>query len=425
VKPAGWYSDLKASPIQHSSRAKLELWIPYGATEIPVKVPDDNFYRILEPAKQLGTKNSVAIIEEALERPLGELFLKDVVKIGSTAGIIIDPIVPVDVRNEAVNILKTRLASLGINEVRVFMRKRMSNVASDGEDLKIIDPAQASFAELGKTATGTSVELDPDLASCEVKINVGLVMPHFASGFTGGPEAVLPGSSSIRSITKNRSLLTRGFPTSSSTPDNQVLTDSLEAVKLAGPLYSLCFLPDAAGGVTSAIAGELESVFREGVSRYHQIHGSKIERKLDIVIVSAGSLLGADLYHAIRVVSNVLGAVKREGTVILVAECAKGIGDSNFLDYARRFPERKELSTELRYRFKLGGHVNLFLQEALEKCRIQLVSILPELFARDTFGLKPSQTATEAVQKAIRVEGKESKILIVPRGDFTVPVMES
>jgi nickel-dependent lactate racemase len=403
----------------------MELWIPYGETEIPVKVPDDNFYRILEPAKQPGAKTASAIIEEALENPLGNLFLKDAVKPGCTVGIMIDPIVPVDVRNESVRVLRTRLNSLGIDRVRVFMRKRMSNVVTTGEDLKIIDPTQASFAELGKTSTGTSVELDPDLSSCEVKINVGLVMPHFASGFTGGPEAVLPGSSSIHSITKNRSLLTKGFPAASSAPDNQVLADSLEAVKLAGPFYSLCFLPDGTGGVTSATAGELESVFRESVSRYQQVHSPKVERKLDIVIVSAGSLLGADLYHAIRVVSNVLGAVKREGTMILVAECARGIGDSNFLDYARRFPERKGLSTELRYRFKLGGHVNLFLQEALEKCRVQLVSILPELFARDTFGLKPSQTATEAVQKAIRVEGKESKILIVPRGDFTIPIMES
>jgi lactate racemase len=403
----------------------LELWIPYGETEIPVKVPDDNFYRILEPAKQPGGKNASAIIEEALAKPLGDLFLEDAIKPGSTAGIIIDPIVPVDARNAAMNVLRTRLASLGIDRVRVFMRKRMSNVQTAGEDLKIIDPIHASFAELGKTSTGTSVELDPDLASCEVKINVGLVMPHFASGFTGGPEAILPGSSPIHSITKNRSLLMKGFPTSSSASDNQVLTDSLEAVKLAGPLYSLCFLPDGEGGVRSAIAGELESVFREAVSRYHEVHSPKIERKLEIVIVSAGRLLGADLYHAIRVVSNVLGAVKKEGTIILVAECARGIGDSNFLDYARRFPEQKELLKELRYRFKLGGHVNLFLQEALEKCHIQLVSILPELFARDTFGLKPSQTATEAVQRAIRLEGKESKILIVPRGDFTVPVMGS
>jgi nickel-dependent lactate racemase len=403
----------------------LELWTPYGETEIPVKVPDDNFYRILEPAKGLGTKSVSAIIEEALEKPLGELFLKDVVKPDSMAGIIVDPIVPVDARNEALKVLRTRLASLGIDNVRVFMRKRTSNVVSAGEGLKIIDPSQASFADLGKTSTGTSVELDPDLAGCEVKISVGLVMPHFASGFTGGPEAVLPGSSSMHSIIKNRSLLTKGFPTTSPTSDNQVLTDSIEAAKLAGPFYSLCFLPDGAGGVASAVAGELESVFREGVSRYHQIHSPKIERKLDIVITSAGSLLGADLYHAIRIVSNVLGAVKREGTIILVAECTRGVGDSNFLEYARKFPERKELSTELRYRFKLGGHVNLFLQEALEKCRVQIVSILPELFVRDTFGLKPSQTASEAVQKAIRVEGKESKILIVPRGDFTVPVMDS
>jgi len=403
----------------------LELWIPYGETEVPVRVPDDNFYRILEPAKPLGTKDATSIIEEALQKPVGALFLKDVVKPGSNAGIVIDPIVPPIARDEAVKALRARLTALGIDNVRVFIRKRMSNVIPASEDFKIIDPSQASFAELGKTSAGTGVELDPDLAACDVKINVGLVMPHFASGFTGGPDAVLPGASSIRSITKNRSLLTKGFPTSSFTPDNQVLSDSLEACKLAGPFYSLCFMPDGAGGVGSAFAGELESVFREAVSRYHEVHSPKIERKLDIVIVSAGSLLGADLYHAIRVVSNVLGAVRKEGTIILVAECSSGVGDSGFLEYARRFPERKELSTELRYRFKLGGHVNLFLQDALEKCRIQLVSILPELFVRDSFGMKPSQTASEAVQKAIRVEGKESKILIVPKGDFTVPVMES
>ena len=403
----------------------MELWIPYGETEVPVRVPDNNFYRILEPAKPLATKDAPSIIEEALENPIGGLFLKDVIKPGGVAGIVIDPIVPSVARDEAAKALRSRLTVLGIDNVRVFMRKRTSNVVPAGEDLKIMDPSQAAFAELGKTSAGTSVELDNDLASCDVKISVGLVMPHFASGFTGGPEAVLPGAASIHSITKNRSLLMKGFLTSPSAPDNQVLSDSLEACKLAGPFYSLCFMPDGAGGASSAFAGEMESVFREAVSRYHDVHSPKIERKLDIVIVSAGSLLGSDLYHAIRVVSNVLGAVRKEGTIILVAECSRGVGDSGFLEYARRFPERKELSTELRYRFKLGGHVNLFLQDALEKCRIQLVSILPELFVRDSFGLKPSQTASEAVQKAIRVEGKESKILIVPKGDFTVPVMES
>ena len=87
----------------------MELWIPYGETEVPVRVPDDNFYRILEPAKPLGTKDATSIIEEALEKPVGGLFLKDMIKPGSVAGIVIDPIVPVIARDEAAKALTARL----------------------------------------------------------------------------------------------------------------------------------------------------------------------------------------------------------------------------------------------------------------------------------------------------------------------------
>src|SRR5207245_10526486 len=112
-------------------------------------------------------------------------------------------------------------------------------------------------------------------------------MPHFASSFTGGPEIVLPGSSSIRSITKNRSLLTKGFPASSSPADNHILLDSLEASKLAGPFYSLCFMPDGAGGVTSAFAGEPESALSPATSSYPHAHSPQLERKLATLLIPA------------------------------------------------------------------------------------------------------------------------------------------
>jgi nickel-dependent lactate racemase len=403
----------------------LELWLPYGQTEIPVRIPDDNFYRIVEPSKPSTNKTIATLVENSLDNPLGGVRLKDIVKPGAQAGIIVDPIVPLEARREATKTLSTRLSELGVNGTKIFVRKRMAFATPVEEELRQLDPLQNSFSEIGKTTMGTAVDFDPELLTCEVKVMVGLSMPHFATGFTGGPEAVIPSGSSIRSISKNRSLLTKGFPAPLNTRENPTLSDSLEACRLAGPIYSVSFLPDGWGGVAEAVSGELEPVFNDSVARYVQLHSSRLERKLDIVVVSAGNLLGMDLYHAVRVVVNVLGALKRGGTVILVAECSKGIGDPVFLDYARRFPERKDLATELRYRFKLGGHVNLYLKETLEKCRVQLVSVLPELFVRDTFDLKPSQTASEAVQKAIRVEGKESKILVVPRGDFTVPIMET
>lgn len=406
-----------------TGRHTLELWLPYGRTEIPVRVPDDNFYRIVEPPRPTAPVDIATMVNNALDNPVDGHSLKDIVKPGSQAGIIVDPYVPSVAWGEAVNILKSRLSSFGVGSVKVFVRKRMS-LDSVTDTVAWLDPMQNSFIEIGKTTFGTPVDIDPALMTCEVKIMLGVTLPHFASGFIGGPDAVIPSSSSIRSISRNRSLLAKGFPGLPSSSDNTVLSDSVEACRLVGPIYNINFMPDGWGGVGEAIAGELESVFRKAITRFAQLHSPKLERKLDIVIVSAGSLLGTDLYHAVRVVSNVLGALRKDGTVILVAECSNGIGDPAFLDYARRFSERKDLSTELRHRFRLGGHVNLFLKEMLEKCRIQLVSVLPELFVRDSFDLKPSQTASESVQKAIRLEGKESKILIVPRGDVTVPAMD-
>lgn len=403
----------------------MELWLPYGQTEIPVRIPDDNFFRVIEPPKPTAPPSLSGLIERALENPIGGFELRDLAKPGTQAGIIVDPIVPPEARLEAVKSLTSRLSGLGIDNVKVFERRRLSveNPVQDG--FKTLDPTQNSFTEIGKTSIGTAVDLDPEILSVGLKLNVGIATPHYVTGMTGGPEAAIPSASSMRSIAKNRSLVTKGFSPPLKLTDNPVLSDSLEACRLAGPFYNLCFIPDGHGGVAAALAGDLEPVFRQAATSFASIHNPHLERKVDIIVASAGKLLGRDLYHAIRAVGNVLGALRRDGTVVLVAECLNGIGDSTFLDYARKFSDRKDLSTELRYRFRLGGQVNLFLQDLLERCRIQLVSVLPELFVRDTFNLKPSQTATEAVQKAIRVEGKESKIMIVPRADLTVPVMES
>ncbi|HZY93527.1 MAG TPA: lactate racemase domain-containing protein [Candidatus Bathyarchaeia archaeon] len=405
----------------------MELWIPYGETEVPVRVPDDNFYRVLEPAKPASPVSVTDLLTAALDNPIGDVSLARVVKPSTSVGIVVDPMIPAETLREVVALLKARLASLGVSTVRVFVRKRYSvSSTSDASNGSIVlDPLVGPFTDVGKTGHGTNVSLNQQLLSCEVKIGVTSVRPHFATGFTGGPEMIIPTSCSEDTITKNRSLMLKGSPDPAKLDNNQVLSDSLEACKMAGPFYSVCLVPDGTGGIDSAFAGELEPVFRQGVERHFQLHSPKIERRPDIVLVSAGRLSGVDLYHAVRILSNVSNIMKKDGTIILVAECDKGVGNSNFLDYARNFRERKELAAELRYRFKLGGHVNMFLFDMLDKHRIELVSVLPDLYVHDTFQLKACRTASEAVQKAIRAQGKESKILTINRADHTIPVLET
>jgi len=346
-------------------------------------------------------------------------------KPGAIAGVLIDPIVPLRVQQQAVEIIRTKLRALGVTEIKLFSRSRTSNVEvqSSSADLgvRILDPKQGDFAEIGKTSQGTSIFLEKDLLACDVRISLSIVTPHFASGFTGGPDILLPGASSLDTIAKNRSLMIKGLSGSVDIRENLVLSDAFEAYKMAGPFYSLTFVPDGWGAVDAVFSGELESVFREAVPRYQQVHSPRIDRRSDVVVVAAGKLLGMDLYHGVRVLSNAFGAVRKEGTIILVAECSRGIGDQSFLEFSRRFSDKKELVSELRHKFKLGSHVSLFLQDALERHRIQLVSVLPDLYARDSFKLKPSRTASSAIQQSIRAEGKEAKVLIIARGDLTLP----
>ena len=406
----------------------MELWIPYGETEIPIRVPDDNFYKILQPKKSPQT-DIPKLIQESLSHPVNDFQLSNSVKPGTTAGILVDPILPLSVQNQAIEVLKAKLGELGVDRIRFFLRYRTSNVESrpSSQDLPIntFDPRDQTFTELGRTSQGTNVEIENDLLACDLKIVLGMVTPHFASGFTGGPDIVLPGSSSLETIAKNRSLMLKGVSGPSDIKENLVLSDAFEACKIAGTFYSLSFIPDGLGGIESVSSGELEAVFQEAVAKYLQTHSPKVDRKSDVVVVAAGKVLGMDLYHGVRILSNAFGAVKREGTIILVAECSKGIGNQDFLEYSSRFSEKKELATEMRHKFKLGSHVSLFLQDALEKHRIQLVSVLPDLYSRDSFKLKPSRTASSAIQQSIRVEGKEAKILIVTRGDLMIPTVEA
>ena len=404
----------------------MEFWIPYGETEIPIRVPDDNFYKILEPKKPTQTDIST-LIQQSLSHPVNDFQLSNIVKPGTSAGILIDPILPLSIQNQTVTILKTKLAQSGVDKIKLFLRHRTSNVESrplqEEPAVNTFNPGDRTFTELGNTGQGTSVQIESELLRCDIKIVLGMVTPHFAGGFTGGPDIVLPGSSSLETIAKNRSLMIKGIPNPGDIKENLILADELEACKMAGTFYSLAFIPDASNGIDSVLSGELETVFKEAVARYLQVYSPKVDRKSDVVVIAAGKVLGMDLYHGVRVLSNAFGAVKREGTIILVAECSKGIGSQDFLEYSRRFSEKKELVTEMRHRFKLGSHVSLFLQEALEKHRIQLVSVLPDLYARDSFKLKPSRTASSAIQQSIRVEGKEAKILIVTRGDLMIPTI--
>jgi lactate racemase len=401
----------------------LEFWVPYGATEVPVRVPDTNFYRILESAKPAANTSDIAtLVARSLENPIGNMPLSSLVKQGSTIGIVVDPAIPETILKTIIDELQSRLPHFGASEVRVFVRTRRSFKIQS--EWKVINPQEDTFVEVGKTNHGTRVSIEAGFHSCDVKILVGVVQPHFASGFAGGPDLVIPGVASLPTVEANRRLTLNQQSDPFQYSENPVYVDSLDASRMLGSTYLVTLVPDESNGVSAVYSGDIEPTFKEAVDLFKREHSRPIENRPEIIVVSSdGPEYSNDLYHAVRVLPFLSNILKRDSsTIVLAGECKQGIGNDNFLKFSKNSEDRKTLQNELKHDFKLGGHVALLLKDALEKSRVQLVSVLPDVYTR-SFGLKPSRTVSAGVQSAIRAEGKDSKVLIVTKGSLMIPVM--
>jgi nickel-dependent lactate racemase len=175
-----------------------------------------------------------------------------------------------------------------------------------------------------------------------------------------------------------------------------------------------------------AFAGDLEKVHAEGVRLVDEMYKVPIERRAKIVVVSPGGHpFDIDLFQAYKGVDCALRAVKRGGVIVWVAECPEGHGNQVFYEWMTKFKESKQMETEIKRRFKIGGHKAYYLLKALQKVKIILVSTLPDYYAANVFKLKTAKAVNDALHNAFNIAGKDAKVWVMPHGNATLPVVKA
>lgn len=101
-----------------------------------------------------------------------------------------------------------------------------------------------------------------------------------------------------------------------------------------------------------------------------------------------------------HVLKRLFRVVKDEGSIILVGECPKGHGNKVFYEWTKNFKEVKEVESEIKKRYVLGGESAYFLLKARERAKIYLVSVMPDYYASNIFKLRTSRTTNSALQSA-------------------------
>ena len=420
----------------------VDVWLPYGKTNVCVRVSARNLLGTIEPQDRQGAADAKAEVERALREPIASKRLCEIAKPESKVAIVVDDatrkspsavmLLPVlaelnaaGARDENVTVIfgcgthravKPEEAAVLLGEEA---SKRVKTVSHDCR--------AADLVHVGTTKShGNKVLVNRVFAEADVRVLLGDVGFHYYAGYGGGRKSVLPAVSGEETIKQNHALLLHANSRTGCLEDNPVHRDMTEAARLAKVDFILNVVENKKGEIVKAFAGDLEQAFLEAVKLVDEMYRVTIDRRADILVVSAGGTpADMNLYQAYKAVDNVLDAVKRGGVIILVAECPEGHGNQVFYDWMSRLGDLKNVEREIKRNFVLGGHKAYYLLKALQNHQIILVSSLPDYYATSIFKLKTARAVNDALNEALKIAGSASRVWAVPQGSCTLPVFKA
>jgi len=420
----------------------VDVWLPYGKSDVCIRVPARNFLGSIEPKEIEGVQDSKAEVERALIEVIGSKRLSEIANSESKVVIVVDDmtrhtptsimILPVlselqtaGVKDENITVIfgcGTHRAVKQEEAVKIIGEEAFRRVKTVSHDCKAQD-----LVYVGTTKThGNKVFLNRVFAEADVKVLLGDVGFHYYAGYGGGRKSVMPAISSEETIKQNHAMLLNSNARTGLLDGNPVHQDMTEAATLAKVDFILNVVTNSKDEIVKAFAGDVQQAFTEAVKLVDEMYRVKVDRRADIVVVSPGGYPSdINLYQAHKGLDNALEVVKRGGIIILVAECVEGHGNQVFYDWMKRFKDLKETEREIKRNFVMGGHKAYYLLKTLQNHQIILVSSLPDYYASNIFRLKTARAVNDALGEAMKLAGSQARVWTMPYGNFTLPTVQA
>lgn len=298
----------------------------------------------------------------------------------------------------------------------VYDKVKVLNHDCDAEDL----------VKVGTTSSGTEVYVNPLVIGRKVIMITGTVH-HIMAGFGGGRKSVIPGVAGRQTIRQNH-IQSLSKTEKRSDPlvgarlldHNPINEDMNEAGKLIDVAFGINIVVNSASKHSKLICGDFHDAWLESCKYVDDAYGLPIKKEADIVIASCGGYpKDINLYQSTKSLFNATRAVKKGGTLLLLAECSEGGGAPDFFSWIEPL-KRGVLDEELRANFTIGGYIFYAACEVIAKCNVLMLSSIDSDMVRD-MKIIASSNIEELLSK-IDCENKD--VYVIPYGGNVVPLLE-
>ena len=410
----------------------VEIWLPYGKTEVHVSVPLNYLAGTIEPSELELPENPFDAVTSALGNLVGSEDIQDLVRGKKNIAIALDGTMAPFTASVAASAIVWTLGQSGVPKENVSIIVGNSLREHDNpemlETLQAADPLRdvvihehsrdsVDVSSFGPTSSRTDVSLARTFVDADYRITVGEVRPDHFAGLSGAQSTVMPALASREGFIRHREIAFQAEVTPGVIEENPAHSDQMEACELAKVNLALNLITDGWGRIASAVAGEVEPSWKAGVEKFGEIPQLRAEADADIVVVAAGGdRFDYDLYNAVWALRGIEPLVKRGATIIFLAECTHGLGAEGLESLAQ-----VDTLAELRRRYELGARAVYAIKSALRgNNEVILVSALPNYLA-EPLGFRVERTANAAFQRVME-RRRNRRTLVVTHGVSSVIV---
>jgi len=409
---------------------------PYGREMVKVDLPDRNLIGVLE-----GTPPPSIGLEEAFDRawqdPIGVEDPAEVIRPGEKVVFIVTDHTRPTPTQRVFPLLWERIRGhVHPEDATILVGTGTHRAPTEGELEQLLGELRHEFevvihdcdwnlVEVGRSRRGTPILINRRVMEADRVVTLGHIGMHYYAGYSGGRKNVLPGVAGRATIEANHAQLTDPRCEGCVYEGNPISEEMSEAAQLVEVDYIVDVVLDSQGRVVQVVVGDVEEAHAVGRTFWDSLFQVPLAERCDITIVSAGGHpYDINLYQAYKGLYNAARAVKDGGMILWIAACPDGIGHEVFTDWMMRCDKPDDVfGIFTKEGFKLGGHKAVYLAKDLQRTEVYLFSEIEEDLVHRFF-LKPAGDLDEIITIASERFGAEFRILAMPHGETTFPVLE-
>jgi nickel-dependent lactate racemase len=344
----------------------MKTHFAFGKNGIDVEVPEGFDCQVVRSRAAQSLSDVAGALEAALDHPVHSEPLEKLAAGKRTAAISVCDITrPAPNRITLPPLLK-RLHAAGIPKegVTILIATGLHRAATREELDIILGPEIAAtynvashdardFAAhraVGTTRRGTPVYVDQRFVAADLHITLGFIEPHLMLGFSGGRKLIVPGIAAQETIKVIHSprFMREPLATEGSIEGNPLHAELLEAAALARHDFILDVTLTQERKISGVFAGHPVKAHAAGVEFLVSTSLTPLDGLFDAFITSsAGYPLDLTFYQCLKGLTAAQHIAKPGGKMLLLAECAEGIGSPEYARLLKAYRGHAEFLKEI------------------------------------------------------------------------------